>query len=206
MLMKLLHSFLINAIYVFKRIVQFFVHKNDYTIINRSIEYTVDHSKEMFDTESDFWKSMRKHWVEESTEYYEDIDEREVLSDPPSCVTKTLVRVKYWYNNKVYKYLTYDVDYPWPPVKSMGINFHIPLSSAQLLDCDDKPVKDMLPKITRYAGPHNDFYKNDVKVKDMLWYNEETLKNVPKIKLRNALGLVKMVDTNTALLTDLRLP
>jgi len=64
----------------------------------------------------------------------------------------------------------------------------------------------MLSKIGRYAGPYNDFYKGKVKIKDMLWYNDEMRKNVPTIKLRNGLGMTKVVSTETGLLTDLRIP
>lgn len=204
--MKLLHMFLINAIHSIKCLIKFIFHNEDYSIINTCIEYKIDHSKDMNDTDNAFWKNEYSNWVDESTEYYAEIDEREDISNPPSCVIDPVVRRKFWYNNKAYKFLTYDLVYEWPPVKSMGVHFHIPLSSAQLMDCNDKPVKDMLPKICKYAGPHNDFYKSDVKIRDMLWYNDETMKNLPTIKLKNVFGFVKCVPTDTGKITDLRIP
>jgi len=204
--MKLLHSFLINAIYRINQMIKFLFHNNDFTVINRCIEYTVDHSKKEDDIMSVFWENESMAWVEESSEYFTDFKETDNIKNPPSCVTKHVVRYKFWYNNKIYKFLTYDLDFKWPPVKSAGVNFNIPLSSAQLMDCDDKPVKDMLSKIGRYAGPFNDFYKSNVKIKDMLWYNDETRKHVPTIKLRNRFGMTKVVSTETGLLTDLRIP
>jgi hypothetical protein len=204
--MKLLHSFLINAIYRINQVIKFLFHNNDFTVINRCIEYKVDHSKNIHDIDNLFWERESLTWVQESSEYFSDFKETDNIAHLPECVTDTLVRYKFWYNNKVYKFLTYDPNFKWPPVKSMGVNFNIPLSSAQLMDCDDKPVKDMLAKIGRYAGPFNDFYKSDVKIKDMLWYNDETRKNVPTIKLRNRFGMTKIVSTETGLLTDLRIP
>jgi hypothetical protein len=87
------------------------------------------------------------------------------------------------------------------------MSFHIPLVGAQLLSSDDKPVKDILEKIRRYAGPHSDFYGEKIFVKDMLFYDEFALKNnLPRIKLKNCLGMMKTVDTMTGFMSDLRLP
>lgn len=204
--MKLLQSFLINTIFRIKQIIKFLFHNNDFTVINRCIEYKVDHSKNVHDIDSIFWERESLTWVEESNEYFSDFRETDDITNLPECITDTLVRYKFWYNNKVYKFLTYDPNFKWPPTRHMGVKFHIPLTSAQLMDCDDKPVKDMLSKIGRYAGPYNDFYKGKVKIKDMLWYNDEMRKNVPTIKLRNGLGMTKVVSTETGLLTDLRIP
>jgi len=204
--MKLLHSFLINAIYNIKQFIKFFFHNNDFSIISTCIEYKYDHSKDVEDIESIFWKKESSNWVDDSYEYYVDFKDSDDITNPPPCVTNHVVRCKFWYNNKVYKFLTYDLEYTWPPKKSLGVHFNIPLSSAQLMDCNDKPVKDMLAKIGRYAGPYNDFYKNDISIRDMLWYNDKTMKKLPTIKLRNAFGLTKYVSTETGKLTDLRIP
>ena len=204
--MKLLHSFLINAIYNIKQFIKFIFHNNDFSIISTCIEYKYDQSKDVEDIESIFWKKESLNWLDDSSEYYLDFKESDDITNPPPCVTNPVVRRKFWYNNKVYKFLTYDLEYTWPPKKSMGVHFHIPLSSAQLMDCNDKPVKDMLSKIGRYAGPYNDFYKSDMRIRDMLWYNDETMKNLPIIKLKNAFGITKCVSTETGKLTDLRIP
>ena len=160
---------------------------------------------------------MRQSYeIEPTTDSYV-IDEKDLervglsigdpIPTPPEAVTKILIRISYWHGNRMYKFLTYNNEYTWPPKKANTMSFHIPLTSAQLLDCDDKPVKDVLEKIRRYAGPNSDFYGEKVMIKDMLFYNEDRLKNeVPRIKLKNCFGMMKTVDTLTGLMTDLRLP
>jgi hypothetical protein len=76
--------------------------------------------------------------------------------------------------------------------------------SAQLMDADDKPVKDVLGKIRRYAGPRGDFHGEKVKISDMLYYDMDTLKTMyPNIRLKNVFGKTKTVSTITGYITDL---
>ena len=99
------------------------------------------------------------------------------------------------------------MDHPWPPPRKSGVVFNIPIVSATLIDSDDKPVKDLLNKIRRYAGPRNDFHNQKVKISDMLYYDIETLENeYPRIKLKNILGMKKIVSTADDYITDLRVP
>ena len=205
--MKILHSFLINAIYAIKNIIKFLFHKHDYTIVNRYIEYLVDHEKVSEDISDPLWKGELEKFEPDVKSYHLDIDQDEKITQPPECVDRMLIRIKYWYNNKIYKYLTYNYDYTWPPKKSCAMSFHIPLSSAQLLDSGDKPVKDILEKIRRYTGPHNDCYGEKIKISDIFYYDSGVLGICfPKIKLKNCFGIVKTVDTDTGYLTDLRIP
>lgn len=219
--MKLLHKFLINVIYGLKKVMHFIFARRDYTIDDIYIEYFVDHSKD-FSIETMEISDHHRLWINQSyeidpeTESYV-IDEKDLgrvglsvgdpIPTPPEAVTKVIVRIRYWYDNRMYKFLTYNTNYSWPPKKVSNMSFHIPLISAQLLDCDDKPVKDVLEKIRRYAGPHSDFYGEKVLIKDMLFYNEDRLKNeLPRIKLKNCFGMMKTVDTISGFMSDLRLP
>tara|TARA_B100000287_G_C20082763_1_gene563041 strand:- start:185 stop:448 length:264 start_codon:yes stop_codon:yes gene_type:complete len=82
--------------------------------------------------------------------------------------------------------------------------FNIPLVSAHLLNDEGKPVKDILRKIKRYAGPRGDFHGEKVKISDMLYYDMETLKTMyPAIKIRNVFGETKTVNTIDGYITDL---
>tara|TARA_Y100000996_G_scaffold394725_1_gene359309 strand:+ start:8940 stop:9587 length:648 start_codon:yes stop_codon:yes gene_type:complete len=215
--MKVLHKFLINVIYGIKKVMHFIFAKRDYSIDDIYVEYFVDHSKDFSieTTEHPLWV-RQSYEIEPTTDSYV-IDEKDLeraglsIGDPiptlPEAVTKILIRISYWYGNRMYKFLTYNNEYTWPPKKANTMSFHIPLTSAQLLDCDDKPVKDVLEKIRRYAGPNSDFYGEKVMIKDMLFYNEDRLKNeLPRIKLKNCFGMMKTVDTLTGFMTDLRLP
>lgn len=181
--------------------------KPDYKIIDVSMEYYLDITKTPYELD-DFWESEHEEWDGETEEFYKDLNTINYKNtDIPNNVTKTTVRIKYWYNDIMYKYLTYDMNHKWPPERKSGVVFNIPIVSAQLLDSDDKPVKDLLNKIRRYAGPRCDFYNQHVKINDMLYYDIETLGNeYPKIKIKNALGMIKTVSTVDGYLTDLRVP
>lgn len=201
--MNVLGNFLINAIYYIKCLFK----KPDYKIIEKQIEYWVDHGKD-YVTSDPFWEQQSEEWNEHEDTYYVAYMEDGGVPPPPEVVTKVLTRVKYWYNNHVYKFLTYEHDYEWPPVSSKGMHFNIPLTSAQLLDSNGNPVKDILGKIKRYAGPNGDFYGGQkIKISDMFYYDEETLKaSYPKIILKNVFGLTKTVSTSDGFIKDLRIP
>ena len=179
----------------------------DYEIIDQSMEYRVNNKKTPDDID-DFWADEYDEWDGKTESYYKDLNGIYYKNTTlPVHVTKTIVRIKYWCNDKMYKFLTYDMDHQWPPEYIPGIMFNIPIVSAHLLDSDDKPVKDLLNKIKRYAGPRGDFHNQKVKISDMLYYDTETLQQeLPTIKLKNALGMTKTISTEHDYITDLRIP
>lgn len=201
--MNILHKFLIDIIVFFKNILK----KSDYKIVSRELEYWVEHGKD-FVTNDTFWEGQSEEWEDGVESYAVSLREDEAIPPPPDVVSKVLVRVKYWYNNTIYKYITYNREHAWPPGVKKGMKFSIPLSSAKLLNVHGIPVKDLLNKIKRYAGPSGDFYDGEkIKISDMLYYDEETLKNsFPKIQIKNIFGVSKMVSTVDGYITDLRLP
>tara|TARA_B110000971_G_scaffold196754_1_gene212110 strand:+ start:4308 stop:4925 length:618 start_codon:yes stop_codon:yes gene_type:complete len=205
-MIKLLSSLLINAIYTFKNVMKFLFSKHDFTIVDRYVEYSIDHTKE-YETNEPLWECEHEQHEPDTTHYLAQVGMTEKITPPPDAVSKLIIRVKFWYNNKIYKFLTCNAEYPWPPKKMKTMGFHIPLSSAQLLDSGDKPVKDVLEKIRRYSGPYSDFYGEKMKISDMFYYDESFMATVyPKIKIKNCFGMMKTVDTATGFLTDLQLP
>lgn len=190
--MNVLGNLLIRLSLLFKR--------PDYKVIDRSMEYWVDHEKD-FVTHDDFWERESEGWDRGTDTYYRQLGDQKVPR-PPDVVTKVLIRIKYWYNNRIYKYLTYDLDHAWPPVVERGVHFNMPLSSAQLLDVDGRPVKDLLDKIRRYRGPSGTDGQK-VAIADMLYYEQGLY---PKIVLKNILGLSKTVSTSDGYITDLQVP
>jgi len=203
MFIKLLSDVII---WVYDRI-KYVVSKPDYKIIDQSIEYTINNNiipEEL----SDFWEDEYYEWDGETETFYKNlngIDYNQSLV--PNNVTHIILRIKYWYNDKMYKYLVNDLDHKWPPENVSGVIFNIPIVTAVLLDSDDKPVKDLLNKIKRYAGPRCNFHGQKVKISDMLYYDDETLElEYPSIKIKNAIGMVKKVSTVDGYITDLRIP
>lgn len=200
--MDVLRTFLINAIYYVKMLFR----PSDYKVIERQLEYWVDHGKE-YVTSDDFWEMQSEGWDAHTDSYYATFDRDGGVPPPPQVVTKLLIRIKYWYNNHMYKYLTHEHAYAWPPPTTKGVHFSVPLSSAQLLDASGTPVKDVLAKIRRYAGPSGDFYGQKIPIHDMFYYDEETLKtSYPKILLKNIFGITKTVSTVDGYISDLQIP
>ena len=181
----------------------------DYKIMDTSMEYFLDNEKAPIPEELDeFWKEEYDEWDGETESFLKTLNYTEYKNTKiPDNVNKTIVRIKYWYNDILYKYLTYDTEHIWPPERKNGVVFNIPIVSAVLLDSDDKPIKDILNKIKRYAGPRKDFHNEKVKISDMLYYDIDTLKNnFPKIKLTSAIGGTKVVSTVDGYITDLQVP
>lgn len=200
MLRNLLTTVIIWIYDVYKN----FVSIPNHRIMHSSMEYFLD-GKETHISSGEFWKEEEKKWDGLFDEHY--VESREMTyrnEDVPENVKKTIIRIKYWYNDKLYKYLTYNTKHSWPPKQEEHIVFHIPLISAQLMDADDKPVKDVLGKVKRYAGPRGDFHGEKVKISDMLYYDIDTLKTMyPNIRLKNIFGKTKTVSTVTGYITDL---
>ena len=198
MLFKLLSS----VLYYYKKLVT----PRDYQIISEELEYTIDYRKK-YDIEDDFWREESMDWDGVMHEFY-------VLATGknfrhtiiPQNVDNVILRIKYWYNGKIYKVITSDINFVPSEPKSNDVRFSIPLSRAWLLDKDDKPVRDITEKVRRYAGPRNDFHGQDVKLVDFLYYTQKTLKDeYPKLLLLNTLGMKKLVLTLKDSTTDLRI-
>ena len=205
----MLFNLLTDIIIKIYDILKYFVSMPDYRISQHSMEYCLKDTNPPMDIHDEFWYRESKEWEDGVESYFVDLSDVDIKSknNVPSNVSKTINRVKYWYNDKLYKYITYDKKIVWPPKETSGMTFNMPLISAHLLDPDDKPMKDVLNKIKRYAGPRGNFHGQKVKISDMLYYDIETLKEFyPKIKLKNVLGLTKIVSTTEGYITDLRIP
>ncbi len=87
------------------------------------------------------------------------------------------------------------------------MHFSIPLSSAWIVDQDDKPMKNITEKVKRYHGPRNDFHGQKVPLEHFLFYDKDVLKDrFPKIILSNSLGMKKTLHTLENFTTDLQIP
>jgi|SRR6056300_516706 hypothetical protein len=177
----------------------------DYAVSKIFLEYSIDQERK-YELEDSFWAEEERHWDEES-EFYIDITRRPFRNtEVPQNVLRTVCRVLYWYKNECYKHCTYDMNFPWPPVRG-EMKFILPITSAVLVDEDDKPQRDVTRKVKRYAGPLGDFHGERVLLKDLLYYDDETLATeFPKIQVVNALGMKKVISTTTGYTTDLLSP
>lgn len=205
MIRNLLSNLIIWAYGLYRRIID----KPDFKIESRSLEYSVDHGKGYQVKTGGFWDEESKSWNDQMlNEYWVDVTgvpyHQEAI---PENVYNIILRIRYWYGNKQYKFITKKVDVDWPVILHNGISFSIPLVSVTLLDHNNKPVRDITSKIKKYAGPKSDFHGEDVPIRDMLRYDHTDLKEkYPKIKLVNAIGMSKIVSSYDDEIKSLRIP
>ena len=200
MLLKLLSNLFLFYKYVMT--------PRDYTLISEEIEYMVDHDIKYM-IEDDFWLRESKDWEDGILdEYYVHATGKKFRNTVvPQNITNIILRVKYYYNGKAYTAISNDINFKPGIGEDMNMHFHIPLSSAWLVDHDDKPRKDITEKVKRYAGPRCDFHEQKVPLEDFLFYDKDTLKeHLPKIILSNTLGMKKVLSTLEKHTTDLQIP
>ena len=175
----------------------------DYAVSRVFLEYYLDPDRK-YEICDAFWADQERYWDDESEFYIDATRSRFRQTEIPQNVTKTIVRVDYWYGGVRYKHCTYDLDFQWPPPQDAGVRFTLPITRAVLVDEDDKPKRDVTQKIKRYAGPHGDFHGERVRLSDLLYYDDDTLeKEYPKLQITNALGMKTTVSTVDGYTVDL---
>ena len=199
MLFKLLSS----VLHFYKSLVT----PRDYSIISEELEYTIDYRMK-YQIEDDFWDEESKDWDGILNEFHTYVTGKSFRHTiVPQNVTSLILRVKYWYNGKVYKAISTDINFKPGSREDTRMHFSIPLSSAWIVDQDDKPQVDITEKVRRYAGPRNDFHGQRVALKDFLYYTQKTLDTkYPKIMLSNALNMKKLLLTSEDFTANLQIP
>jgi len=199
MLIKLLS----NVIYYYKSLTT----PRDYTIISEELEYRIDYRMK-YQIEDPFWQEESRDWDGILDEFHGYVTGRPFRNTVvPQNVKNLVLRITYWYGGKIYKVVTKDINYTPGKTEESGMNFVIPLSSAWIVDHDDKPQVNVTEKVKRYAGPRNDFHGQSVPLKEFLYYTQKTLsKKFPKIVITNPLGMRKVLLTLEDSTTDLRIP
>ena len=199
MLFKLLSS----VLHFYKSLVT----PRDYSIISEELEYMIDYRMK-YQIEDDFWDEESKDWDGILNEFHTYVTGKSFRHTiVPQNVTSLILRVKYWYNGKVYKAISTDINFKPGNQEDTRMHFSIPLSSAWIVDQDDKPQVDITEKVRRYAGPRNDFHGQSVALKDLLYYTQKTLDTkYPKIMLSNALNMKKLLLTSEDFTANLQIP
>jgi hypothetical protein len=160
-----------------------------------------------YNIEDDFWEQESKDWDGVLDEYHCYVTNKPFRNTiVPQNVNNLILRVKYYYNGRVYKAITQDINFIPGKCEQDNMIFSIPLSHAWIVDHDDKPQLDITEKVKRYAGPRSNFHDQDVPLQDFLYYTRKTLETrFPKIMLTNSLGMKKIVLTTEDCTSDLRI-
>ena len=199
----MLVNLLSNLIFAFKNLTT----PRDYHVVKEELEYAIDYSMR-YRIEDDFWKEESRDWDGILENFYADVTGRDFrYTAIPENVKSIVLRVKYFFNGHVYSVITEDINFVPGETEDAGMHFHIPLSSAWIVDNGDKPMINITEKVRRYAGPRGDFHGQKVRLRDFLYYDDKHLKKkFPKIVLLNGLGMKKAVSTLDGYTTDLRIP
>lgn len=180
----------------------------DYSIISEELEYEIDHDVK-YQIEDDFWLKESKDWEDGILDsYYVNVTGKNFRNTVvPQNVTYTVLRVRYYFNGKEYTGISNDINFRPGKNENEAMHFSIPLSSAWIVDHDDKPMRNITEKVKRYNGPRNDFHGQNVSLEHFLYYDRETLREqFPRIILSNTLGMKKVVSTLENFTTDLQIP
>jgi len=199
----MLFKLLSNVLYYYKKLTT----PRDYSIISEELEYKIDYRMK-YQVEDEFWEKESKFWDGVLDEFHSYVTGKQFRRTiVPQNVKNVTLRIKYWYDGRIYKAISNDINFIPGKNESEGMNFSIPLSSAWIVDHDDKPQVNITEKVKRYAGPRNDFHGQEVPLKDFLYYDTKTLqKKYPKVLLSNSLGMKKILLTTEDVTSDLRIP
>ena len=180
----------------------------DYSIISEEIEYGVDHEMK-YQIEDDFWLEESKDWEDGILDEYHVVATGKKFRNTmiPQNVNWTILRVKYYFNGKPYTAISNDINFRPGESEDSAMHFSIPLSSAWIVDHDDKPMRNITERVKRYSGPRNDFHGQKVSLENFLYYDTDILKDrYPKIILTNTLGMKKTLSILNDYTTDLQIP
>jgi hypothetical protein len=196
---------LLSSIFFFYK---YIVTPRDYAIISEELEYMIDHDLDYM-IEDDFWMKESKDWEDGILDgYYTNVTGMKFRKTiVPQNVKYIILRVKYYFNGKKYTSISNDINFKPGQGEDSAMHFSIPLSSAWIVDHDDKPMRDITEKVKRYSGPRNDFHGQKVPLEHFLFYDREVLKErFPKILLSNTLGMKKTLSTLDDFTTNLQIP
>ena len=149
-----------------------------------------------------FWGNESKKWDGVNDEYWVDVTSEfldgtlsKILNSQPYFVKDVTLRIGYYYNNKLYKYISQN-GYPkvWPPKPTIG--FKVPIKEAKLVG--DTKMRDVTNKIKKYAGPDYNFHNESINVYELFFI---LLDDYKYLEITNLLGQKRkfLVDENITL-------
>ena len=177
----------------------------DYYITSEEIEYELERDIK-YQVEDKFWEDESKSWDGILDQYHVNVTGKKFRhTSIPQNVKYVILRISYSFNGHIYKAITNDINFKPGEDTDTTMSFNVPLTSAWLVDHDDKPVRDITEKVKRYIGPRGDFHKQNVSLYHFLYYDIETLEErFPKIIVKNTLGMKKVISTINGFTTDLQ--
>jgi len=204
MLVNLLNHVLLKVYGLYKWVTT----RPDYHIHSKLMEYQISDEDADEDITHEMWNQESQFWFQDRKKFYANVTNQDDYRDHiPKRVKNIVLRIRYWYNGKIYKIATNNLNLKLPEDLNTEFSFSIPLSTVYLVDDDENPLEDITERVKIYAGPKNDFHGQEIFIKDFLNQDEDELINkFPKVKLTNSLGMSKVLSSSTNKITDLKVP
>ena len=149
----------------------YFSYKN-FVIVSKILDYTVE-DPEKVETGNKFWEAQREKWVPSHSMYSVGVPHGTNYKPVPFGITDCHMRIRYFYNNKVFVFVSDDLEYEWPPKKPSLMKFSMPIKNAVLLNDDDVPVKNITTEVKNFTNHfgkfHNPYeYHSKIRLTDVL--------------------------------------
>ena len=204
MLVNLLNHVLLKVYGLYKWVTT----RPDYHIHSKLMEYQISDEDADEDITHEMWNQESQFWFQDRKKFYANVTNQDDYRDHiPKRVKNIVLRIRYWYNGKIYKIATNNLNLKLPEDLNTEFSFSIPLSTVYLVDDDENPLEDITERVKTYAGPKNDFHGQEIFIKDFLNQDEdELIRKYPKVKLTNSLGMSKVLSSSTNKITDLKVP
>ena len=165
----------------------------DYYISRFYIEYNIELSSNSVTSEPDVvWDDQARDWTSDGAFHWDITRDyrthgsayvQRILDTIPAQVTDLRYVVRYSYNDRVYKFVSRDDLFEWPPDIEKGMRFHFPIVEAWACDSKDHLIRDVTNSLKKVAGPRGDFHKQDgVRVKDVVKYD------LPQLRVTTLMG------------------
>jgi len=166
--MNFLIEYILSIIQYFN---DYFSYKN-FVIVSKILDYTVE-DPEKVETGNKFWEAQREKWIPVHSMYSVGIPDGAEYKPIPSGITDCRMNIRYYYNNKVYIYVSDGLDYDWPPKKPSLMKFTMPIKNAVLLNDEGVPVKNITSEVKRFINHFGKFqnpymYHAKIRLTDVL--------------------------------------
>jgi len=158
-MLKYVFMKMVSLVNVYRR----FCRPKDYTIEKVTLVYT--QKKKPYKKRPGIWDREQYYWTPEGSTHY--VDYTWYYQNGSWVPDDTLFRVKYWYQGRLYTFVTRDQKHTWPPNQSKEMKFTLPIVNAVIIK-DDGTVISVNDQIKKTAGPFHNFFNQRLTPYDII--------------------------------------
>jgi len=158
-MLKYMFMKMVSIVNVYRRLCR----PKDYTIEKVTLVYT--QKKKPYRKRPGIWDSEQYYWTPEGSTHY--VDYTWYYQNGCWVPDDTIFKVKYWYQGRLYNFVTRDKDHTWPPVQSKEMKFTLPIVNAVIIK-EDGTVVSVNDQIKKTAGPFHNFFNQKLTPYDII--------------------------------------